>query len=54
MGKKKGKKTYVPPSVFDELENIKSEVGIGSQAESFRLMAKNSRVGREAKKRGII
>jgi len=48
--RKKGKVVYVPPSVFEELNNIMNEDDIPIQAEAFKGMVKYSQVGREAKK----
>lgn len=46
----KGRIVYVPPSVFDELGEIREEDKLESNADAFKEMAKYSRVGREAKK----
>lgn len=46
----KGRITYVPPSVFDELDQIREEDNLEHNADAFKEMAKYSRVGREAKK----
>lgn len=46
----KGRIVYVPPSVFDELVEIKGEDKLESNADAFKEMAKYSKVGREAKK----
>lgn len=54
MGKKKGRNKYIPPSVLDEIDNIKLDFDLVSGSEAMRKMAKFSRVGREAKKKGLI
>lgn len=46
----KGKYSYVPPSVFEELSQIRLEDNLKRDADAFKEMAKYSRVGREAKK----
>jgi hypothetical protein len=52
--KKRGKITYVPYSVVDEVNDIAREdlipEGKGKSAEAFRTMVKYSKVGREAKR----
>ena len=48
--RKKGQKVYVPPSILEEVEDIKREDKLSSRAEAFRMMYKYSRVGREAKR----
>ena len=53
MGKK-GKNKYVPSLTLEELGSIKIDFDLGADSEAFRKMAKLSRVGREAKKRGLI
>ena len=47
---KKGRVTYVPPSVFDELDEIQIEDKVKKKADAFKEMAKYSKVGREARK----
>lgn len=47
---KKGRVTYVPPSVFDELDEIRLEDKLGKNADAFKEMVKYSKVGREAKR----
>jgi len=57
MVKKKGKNKYVPPSVLAELENIKLGISIPTpylEATAFNIMAENSRIGRQLKKKKII
>lgn len=46
----RGRNTYVPKIVFEELEQIRLEDEIGKNADAFSEMVKYSRVGREAKK----
>ena len=41
---------YVPPSVMDEIENIKKEHDLVIGTEAFRKMAKYSQLGREMEK----
>jgi len=44
---KKGKVRYVPPSVWDEVEDIKREENLVFNSEALRSMVKHSRLGRE-------
>ena len=44
---KKGKVRYVPPSVWDEVEDIKREEGLVFNTEAMRQLVKHARVGRE-------
>ena len=46
----KGRVTYVPPSVFNELNNIKIEDGLAKSSQAFKRMVEYSQVGREARK----
>lgn len=46
----KGRVTYVPPSVFEELEQIRQEDKLDRNADAFNEMVKYCQVGREAKK----
>ena len=48
--RKKGRVVYVPPNVFEELNCIKADEKLNSNADAFREMVKFSRVGREAKR----
>lgn len=43
----RGRMKYVPRPVFEELNNIKLELGINRDAEAFEKMVKYSRVARE-------
>ena len=43
---KKGRAMWCPPSILDEIENIKQEEGIESNAEAMRKLGKYSQVGR--------
>jgi len=57
MAKKKGKNKYVPPSVLQELENIKDGIKIPTPSldtTAFNIMAENSRIGRQLRKKKII
>lgn len=47
--KKRGKNTYVPPNVFDELNNIMKSDGISKRCEGFNKMVQYAKVGREVK-----
>jgi len=44
------KRYYVPPSVIEEVDDIKREDCILSQAEAMKKMVKYCRVGRETKR----
>ena len=46
----KGRITYVPPNVFDELKNIMDEEKVCKPSIAFNKMVEFSRVGREAQK----
>jgi hypothetical protein len=46
----KGRVTYVPPSVFDELRNIMDEEQLSKRSQAFNKMVNFSQVGREATK----
>lgn len=49
----KGRYCYVPPSVFNELNNIKDEEGLDSKhwrSPAFKKMANYSQIGRETTK----
>jgi len=46
----KGRITYVPPSVFDELNDIKKENKLKRNSDAFREMVNYTRVGREAER----
>jgi len=46
----KGRLTYVPPSVFDELNNIRMEDRLPKQSKAFKKMVEYSQIGREARK----
>ena len=46
----KGRVTYVPPSVFDELRNIMDEENLNKRSQAFNRMVNFSQVGREATK----
>jgi hypothetical protein len=48
--KPKGRVTYVPPCVFDELKNIMDEEGMNKRSLAFNKMVNFSQVGREATK----
>ena len=48
---KKGKTMYVPRSVQDELESIRSEHDLSTKVEAWIKMEKFSKVGREKKVR---
>jgi len=43
----KGKVTYVPKIVFDELDDLRQEEKIPQQGEAFKKMVQYSEVGRE-------
>lgn len=43
----KGRIVYVPPVVMDEVESIKADHDVESNAEAMRKMVKYSQVGRE-------
>ena len=45
-----GRYQYIPPVVVDELEEIKQTDNINCDADAFKLMAKNSKIGRNAVK----
>jgi len=47
---KKGRPVYVPPSVFEELDNIMKEDKVQSRSDAFKGMVQYSRVGREARR----
>ena len=46
----KGRLTYVPPSVFDELNNIRMEDRLPKQSKAFKKMVEYSQIGWEARK----
>lgn len=46
----KGRVTYVPPSVFDELNNIRMEDRLSKNSKAFKRMVEYSQIGREARK----
>lgn len=46
----KGRISYVPRSVFDELKNIMDEEKVDKQSEAFRKMSEFSAIGRQTKK----
>lgn len=48
--RKRGRNTYVPPRVFEELGHIKQEGGLNRNCEAFNEMVLNSKIGREVKK----
>lgn len=48
---KKGRVKYVPPNILIEMESIKQEENIVSDAEAMRKLAGYSRAGREAKRK---
>lgn len=50
MDKRKGRICWVPPAVVIELDDIKREDAIGTQADAFKELTKYARVGREAKR----
>lgn len=50
MVNKKGRMKYCPPSVIDEIEDIKREDELFGDSEAFRKMVKYARVGREAQR----
>lgn len=50
MDRRKGRICYVPPAVVIELEDIKREDNLTSQADAFKELTKYARVGREAKR----
>lgn len=43
----KGRMSYIPPIIIDEMEDIRRENGIGKQAEALKEMVRYARVGRE-------
>lgn len=47
---KKGRHKWCPASVIDELDDIKREEDIKSDAQAFTKMVKYTRVGREARR----
>ena len=47
---KRGKMTYVPPIIIDELEDIRREDCLINNADAFKELCKYARVGREAKR----
>jgi hypothetical protein len=50
MTKTYKKRYYVPPSLIDEINDIKREDDIFSQAEAMRKLVKYAQVGREAQR----
>jgi len=44
------KRYYIPPSVIDEVNDIKREDDLISRSEAMKKMVKYSRVGRETKR----
>jgi len=44
---KKGKVRYIPPSVWDEVEDIKREENLVFNSEALRSLVKHARIGRE-------
>lgn len=44
---RKGKPYWIPPSVIEELENVKANGNITGNANGFREMARHCSVGRE-------
>ena len=54
MAKKKGRNKYIPSLALDELGSIKLDFDLDTDCSAFRKMAKLSRVGRKAKKMGLI
>jgi len=44
---KKGKVRYIPPSVWDEVEDIKKAENLVFHSEALRSMVKHSKIGRE-------
>ena len=48
--KERGRVTYVPPSVFAELQNIMTEDKVGKKAPAFKRMVEYSQIGRETAK----
>ena len=46
----RGRYKYIPSIVVEELEDIKMEDDILSDAEAFRKMAKHARIGREVER----
>ena len=43
----KGRYTYIPPEMDEELRNTKSTYNITKQSEAFRKMIEDLRIGRE-------
>ena len=54
MAKKKGRNKYIPGLALEELGHIKLDFDLETDCSAFRKMAKLARVGREARKRGLI
>jgi len=52
MKKQKGCMSYIPPLVFEEVREIKTEFDLESNAEAMRKMAKFSKLGRLNKNKG--
>ena len=46
----KGRITYVPPSVLDELTDIKRENKLKKNCDAFKEMVNYTKVGREAER----
>lgn len=44
---KKGKNTYVPPKLLDEVDNIMKEKGYSSKSVAMNELVTYSRIGRE-------
>jgi|TARA_Y100000310_G_scaffold304896_1_gene344513 hypothetical protein len=47
---KRGKNTYVPSIIIDEIKDIQREDEVDSQSEAFKKMVKYAQVGRETKR----
>ena len=47
---KRGKNTYVPSIIIDEIKDIQREDEVDSQSEAFKKMVKYAQAGRETKR----